>query len=155
MMAKQPGARYQTAGEVADVLGKWLAAHSLRAQGAGGMYFRPANAPAPPPRRSATKPPGKPECSDDTVSDKNRVTVVQPRRGSSAKLPTVQKTWRTAAGLVAFEQAARWIIERDQGRPEPQWNWEQERLERQVEQEESSGRQADRSTKQDADCRTD
>ncbi len=32
MMVKQPGTRYQTAGEVADVLGKWLAARSLRAQ---------------------------------------------------------------------------------------------------------------------------
>ncbi len=89
MMAKQPGARYQTAGEVAEVLGKWLSARSMRTQNAGGMYFRPAIAPAPPPRRSATKPPGKPGAPDDTVSDKNRVTVVQPRRGSSTKLPAV------------------------------------------------------------------
>jgi serine/threonine-protein kinase len=88
MMAKQPGARYQTAGEVADVLGKWLSARKTLSA-SGGMYFRPSQPPAPPPRRSGTKPTSRPGAPDDTVSDKNRVTVVQPRRGSSAKLPSV------------------------------------------------------------------
>ena len=36
MMSKKPADRYQSAGEVADVLGDWLAAHGHSSNGAGG-----------------------------------------------------------------------------------------------------------------------
>jgi serine/threonine-protein kinase len=84
MMAKQPPARFQTAGEVASVLGAWLAGRG-KADGASGA--RPAARPAPPPRRSPTAPgqrqPGAP---DDTVSDKTRITIKGQPRGSSVRL---------------------------------------------------------------------
>jgi serine/threonine protein kinase len=105
MMAKQPGARYQTAGEVAEVLGKWLSARKTLAA-APGMHFRPAHPPAPPPRRTGAKPTGRPGAPDDTVSDKNRVTVVQPRRGSSAKLPTVGSGTQKAGSSISIKSGS-------------------------------------------------
>jgi hypothetical protein len=83
MMAKQPPARFQTASEVARVLGAWLAGRGKADSATAGA--RPAARPAPPPRRSpGQRQPGAP---DDTVSDKTRITIKGQPRGSSARLP--------------------------------------------------------------------
>jgi serine/threonine-protein kinase len=83
MMAKQPPARFQSAAEVARVLGAWLSGRGKADAAAAGA--RPAARPAPPPRRSpGQRQPGAP---DDTVSDKTRITIKGQPRGSSARLP--------------------------------------------------------------------
>ena len=53
MMTKQPDARFQTAGEVAQMLGKWLEARGKFESGSSGlgMTRRPVG---PPPRRSSS-----------------------------------------------------------------------------------------------------
>jgi serine/threonine-protein kinase len=83
MMAKQPPARFQNAGDVARVLSTWLAGRG-KADSASGAT-RPAARPAPPPRRTpGQRQPGSP---DDTVSDKTRITIKGQPRGSSVRLP--------------------------------------------------------------------
>ncbi len=75
MMSKQPEARYQSAGEVAQVLAKWLemrgkpaATGSARLMGSRHQR-RSTTSPKAPPRRSEK--PG----SDDTISNLNRETI--------------------------------------------------------------------------------
>lgn len=90
MMAKQPAARFQTAGEVARVLTKWLESRGNKIDASSPtMIGRAPSGATPPPRRSAStgKPGSSKKSPDDTVSDKNRVTMKGSARGSSAKLP--------------------------------------------------------------------
>ncbi|MEX2139551.1 MAG: protein kinase [Pirellulales bacterium] len=74
MMAKQPAARFQSAGEIARVLGTWLAGRGKQANPVTG-----ATSPAgrPPPRRAPSAKPGQrqPDSPEDTVSDKTRITM--------------------------------------------------------------------------------
>jgi eukaryotic-like serine/threonine-protein kinase len=89
MMSKEPEARYQSAGEVAQVLGKWVASRHPDAAAPGigstnriGKLRRPIS---PPPRRTPTfgrgtpAPPrrttDKPGVTDDTVSNIHRETI--------------------------------------------------------------------------------
>ena len=74
MMSKQPEARYQTSGEVSQVLARWL---ELRGQPAAtgsarlhGRGPRRQNAPMKQPPRRGEKP-----GSDDTISNLNRETI--------------------------------------------------------------------------------
>jgi serine/threonine protein kinase len=85
MMAKQPAGRFQSAGEVARVLAKWLSGRE-RSDGLSGA--RPGR-PAPPPRRSAGTQSDKrqPGAPDDTVSDKTRVTIKGQPRGAGTPPP--------------------------------------------------------------------
>jgi serine/threonine protein kinase len=72
MIAKQPAARVQSAGEVARLLSAWLAGRVRAADAqAGATPLRP------PPRRGPAERPGQrqPESPEDTVSDKTRVTM--------------------------------------------------------------------------------
>ncbi len=86
MMAKQPAARFQTAGEVARVLGKWLAGRGKQSD-QGRPPAAPVGRPLPPPRRSPGQPgQGQPDAPDDTVSDKTRITMKGDARGSSVRL---------------------------------------------------------------------
>jgi serine/threonine-protein kinase len=88
MMAKQPGARFQTASEVARTLGKWLAGRGKTVDSVSSGAT-PAPRPAAPPRRSATTQPGQPKTDspDDTVSDRTRITIKGQSRGPAAKSP--------------------------------------------------------------------
>ncbi len=88
MMSKQPEARYQTAGEVAQVLARWL---EMRGKGDGGPgAVRPTGRP---PRRSAPAPKAPPRRgekpgSDDTLANVNRETLAdsdKSRGGTSSK----------------------------------------------------------------------
>jgi serine/threonine protein kinase len=89
MMAKQPEARYQTAGEIAQVLGKWLASRQPDAAAPGisstGRMDRLRRSAVPPPRRGpmigkTTPPPprrttDRPAVADDTVSNLQHDTI--------------------------------------------------------------------------------
>jgi serine/threonine-protein kinase len=89
MMSKQAEARYQSAGEVAQVLGKWLQARAQDASGSfsGSSIGRVRRPIGPPPRRTPSFgrsgpmpiPPrrsgDKTNVNDDTVSNINRETI--------------------------------------------------------------------------------
>ncbi len=82
MMSKTVAARYQTAGEVADVLHEWLAARGAGPPGSGpgdssGRLAAQRRRQGPPPRE---KPPG----TSDTVSDLDRETIKGSGSGKSA-----------------------------------------------------------------------
>jgi serine/threonine protein kinase len=91
MMAKQPDARFQSAGEVAHTLGKWLDKRS-KPDAAGGAGFG-RRLIGPPPRRSPLRsgafpitPPRRSEkpTNDDTVSNMQHDTIKGvPGKGSS------------------------------------------------------------------------
>ncbi len=100
MMAKQPEARYQSAGEVAQVLSKWLQARagdsdSSLTGSSVGRFRRPVgppprrtpsfgrSGPMPIPRRSGDRP----NSNDDTVSNINRETI----KGTPSNKPTPSK----------------------------------------------------------------
>ncbi|HTQ39715.1 MAG TPA: protein kinase [Pirellulales bacterium] len=84
MMSKQPDARFQSAGEVAVQLSKWLEGRGKESSSSGlGLAKRPVG---PPPRRSGSSRSGampvypphrgnKPGAPDDTVSNLNRETI--------------------------------------------------------------------------------
>ena len=74
MMSKQPEARYQTAGEVAQVLTRWLEMRGKGGPGSSGGHRMVG----PPPRRGVSaKPPrrGEKPGSDDTLSNYDRETI--------------------------------------------------------------------------------
>jgi hypothetical protein len=91
MMSKQPEARFQTAAEVALMLGKWL--ESRGKEGLSGSGIGSARRPVgPPPRRSASRSGGLPilpprrseKPADDTLSNMDRDTTIN---GGSASGP--------------------------------------------------------------------
>jgi eukaryotic-like serine/threonine-protein kinase len=88
MMAKQPAARFATAGEVARMLSKWLASRGKPGDAAAALHA-PQARPVSPPRRMPAMQPGtrQPGAPDDTVSDKTRITMKGQSRGSSTRLP--------------------------------------------------------------------
>jgi serine/threonine protein kinase len=74
MMSKNRDARYQTAGEVAATLAKWL--QSRGKDVAGDSSLRSTNRPiGPPPRRPLQPPRRKDKTNDDTVSNLNQETI--------------------------------------------------------------------------------
>jgi serine/threonine protein kinase len=80
MMAKQPAARFQSAAEVARILGKWLTSRGKVVDSVAGMASPTTTSPAPPPRRLPGKPGATPGAPDDTISDRTRITMKgQPR----------------------------------------------------------------------------
>jgi len=87
MMAKQPAARIQSAGEVARVLGTWLAGRGKKADSIAGTTTPGTR---PPPRRAPAAKPGQrqPDSPEDTVSDKTRITMKGQPGGAS---PGVRK----------------------------------------------------------------
>ena len=82
MMAKQPGARIQSAGEVARLLGTWLAGREREGRATGGAMTPGTR---PPPRRAPLARPGQrqPDSPEDTVSDKTRITMKGQPPGSA------------------------------------------------------------------------
>jgi serine/threonine-protein kinase len=88
MMAKQPAARFQTALEVAQTLGKWLTARGKKVDTISGAAT-PVVSPSTPPRRMPTLPGQRPGAPDDTISDKTRITMKGPARGGPAKPPSL------------------------------------------------------------------
>jgi len=112
MMAKQPEARYQSAGEVAQVLGKWIASRSTdpAAPGIGSMgrIERLRRSLAPPPRRTApigktTPPPPRrtterPAVPDDTVSNLQHDTIKGGPSGKSS--PAGQSNTKYGSGVL-------------------------------------------------------
>jgi serine/threonine-protein kinase len=90
-MAKAPDARFQTAKEVANALGAWLAA---RNQGSSGN-LEVSGRPQPPRRRPASNTPlprpprrERPVAVDDTLSDMDRATIKGPSAARPQSGPT-------------------------------------------------------------------
>ena len=100
MMSKQPEARFQTAGEVSTMLGKWL--ESRGREGLSGSGIGTARRTVgPPPRRSASRSGGVPilpprrteKPGDDTVSNMDHETAIRGAGGPSSPSPsTIDKS---------------------------------------------------------------
>jgi serine/threonine-protein kinase len=96
MMAKQPDARVQTAGEVARQLASWLAA---RGRPTDSPVATARARPAPLPRRTAVEPPVRRQTDspEDTVSDKTRITMKGRPAGATPPPPKPGSSVRRAA----------------------------------------------------------
>ena len=100
MMSKLPEARFQTAGEVAVMLGKWL--ESRGREGLSGSGIGTARRTVgPPPRRSASRSGGVPvlpprrteKPGDETVSNMDHETAIRGAGGPNSPSPsTVDKS---------------------------------------------------------------
>jgi len=98
MMAKQPDARFQSTGEVAQMLGKWLEKRSKPDAGGGSGIGFGRRLIGPPPRRSSSgrsgaypvTPPRRFEkpTNDDTVSNMQHDTI----KGAPGKGPSQSST---------------------------------------------------------------
>jgi serine/threonine protein kinase len=86
MMAKNRDARYQTAGEVATTLMKWLQSRGKDVSGDSSLRNdkRPVG---PPPRRPLQPPRRKDRSEDDTVSNLNQDTIKGKSNSPSASRP--------------------------------------------------------------------
>jgi serine/threonine protein kinase len=100
MMAKEPDARYQSAGEVSQVLGKWL---EMRGKGSadGGAAARAPSAL----RRSGSppKPPRRGTATDDTVSNFNRETLAGAPDPNKSKAGMSGSQIRTGSSILTRE----------------------------------------------------
>ncbi len=85
MMAKQPEARFQTAGDVATTLGIWLDSRGREGLSGGSGIGTARRIVGPPPRRSSSRSGGVPilpprrgeKPADDTVSNMDRETTIK------------------------------------------------------------------------------
>jgi serine/threonine protein kinase len=100
MMAKQPSARFQSAGEIATTLAAWLTARGQRVESSTGSVMNKPGAPTPPRRGSSGAVPAPPPRrgttpnTNDTLTGQDRDTikgnippVLKPASGSGVNKP--------------------------------------------------------------------
>lgn len=113
MMAKQPSARFQSAGEIATTLAAWLTSRGQRVESSTGSVMNKTGAPTPPRRGASGAPPAPPPRRgaapnlSDTLTGQDRDTikgnippVLKPASGSSVNKPPSGSGPKGASGSV-------------------------------------------------------
>jgi serine/threonine-protein kinase len=88
MMAKQPSARFQSAGEVATTLAAWLTARGQRVESSSGSVMNKPGAPTPPRRGAGSAPPAPPP-RRGTTPNLNDTLTGQDRETFKGNIPPV------------------------------------------------------------------